>query len=62
VPVDASGAGDQFAAGFLYGISTGRDLETCARIGCACAAEVISHIGPRPETNMLEVLRSNGLI
>ncbi len=62
VPVDASGAGDQFAAGFLYGISTGRDLETCARIGCACAAEVISHIGPRPEANMLDVLRSEGLI
>ena len=41
-PVDATGAGDQFAAGFLFGLATGRDLETCARIGCVCAGEVIS--------------------
>lgn len=61
-PVDATGAGDQFAAGFLYGLSTGRDLETCARIGSVCAREVISHIGPRPETNMIGLLRSHGLI
>lgn len=62
VPVDASGAGDQFAAGFLFGIATGRDLETCARIGCACASEVISHIGPRPEARMLDVLSDKGLL
>lgn len=61
-PVDATGAGDQFAAGFLFGLATGRDLETCARIGSVCAREVISHIGPRPETNMLELLRADGLI
>ncbi|WP_146346444.1 adenosine kinase [Falsiphaeobacter marinintestinus] len=61
-PVDATGAGDQFAAGFLFGLSTGRDIETCARIGNICAREVISHIGPRPETNMLDVLRSEGLL
>ena len=58
VPVDATGAGDQFAAGFLYGIATGRDLETCGRMGNACAAEVISHIGPRPETDMKALLRA----
>jgi sugar/nucleoside kinase (ribokinase family) len=62
VPVDATGAGDQFAAGFLFGMATGRDLKTCARIGCVCAREVISHIGPRPETNVLELLRAEGLI
>ncbi|WP_171177464.1 adenosine kinase [Ruegeria sp. HKCCD8929] len=62
VPVDATGAGDQFAAGFLFGMATGRDLETCARIGCVCAREVISHIGPRPEANMLELLRTEGLL
>ena len=62
VPVDATGAGDQFAAGFLYGLATGRDLETCARIGCVCAREVISHIGPRPEANMIELLRNEGLL
>jgi len=60
--VDATGAGDQFAAGFLYGLATGRDLETCAKIGNACAREVISHIGPRPEANMRALLRKDGLI
>ena len=62
VPVDATGAGDQFAAGFLYGMATGRDMQTCARIGTLCAAEVISHVGPRPEANMLEVLRAEGIL
>lgn len=62
VPVDATGAGDQFAAGFLFGLATGRDLETCAKIGNICAAEVISHIGPRPETNMQDLLREAGLL
>lgn len=61
-PVDATGAGDQFAAGFLFGMARGRDLEDCARIGCVCASEVISHIGPRPEANMPELLRSKGLL
>lgn len=51
-PVDATGAGDQFAAGFIYGMVTGRDLETCGRMGNLCAAEVISHIGPRPVIDM----------
>ncbi|MBK0325864.1 adenosine kinase [Rhodobacteraceae bacterium F11138] len=61
-PVDATGAGDQFAAGFLYGLANGRDLQTSARIGCVCAAEVISHIGPRPETDLRVLLRDKGLI
>ena len=52
VPVDASGAGDQFAAGFLFGLATGRDLETCGRMGCVAAGEVIGHIGPRPEMDV----------
>ena len=62
VPVDATGAGDQFAAGFLFGMATGRDMETCARIGSACAREVISHIGPRPETDMVALLKSERLL
>ncbi len=62
VPVDATGAGDQFAAGFLFGMATGRDLETCARIGSICAREVITHIGPRPEANMVELLKTEGLL
>ena len=62
VPVDATGAGDQFAAGFLYGLATGRDLGTCGRMGNLCAAEVISHIGPRPQKDMAAEFRAAGLI
>ena len=61
-PVDATGAGDQFAAGFLYGVATGRDLETCARMGNLCAAEVISHVGPRPQSDMMEEFKYAGLV
>lgn len=61
-PVDATGAGDQFAAGFLYGLATGRDMETCARMGNLCAAEVISHVGPRPQKDMMAEFKSAGLV
>lgn len=61
-PVDATGAGDQFAAGFLYGLASGHDLATCGRMGNLCAAEVISHVGPRPQANMLRRFREAGLI
>ena len=61
-PVDATGAGDQFAAGFLYGIATDRDLETCGRMGHICAAEVISHVGPRPQANLMHRFRDAGLV
>ncbi|WP_300059105.1 adenosine kinase [uncultured Roseobacter sp.] len=60
-PVDATGAGDQFAAGFLYGLATNRDLEVCAKMGNLCAAEVISHVGPRPQTDMMKVFEKEGL-
>ncbi|KIC11511.1 adenosine kinase [Leisingera sp. ANG-M1] len=62
VPVDATGAGDQFAAGFLFGMATGRSMEVCARMGCICAGEVIRHIGPRPETNVRALLEEAGLL
>jgi sugar/nucleoside kinase (ribokinase family) len=62
VPVDATGAGDQFAAGFLFGLATGRDLETCGRMGNICAAEVISHIGPRPQTDIKTLFAQAGLL
>ncbi|MEX0281636.1 MAG: adenosine kinase [Arenibacterium sp.] len=61
VPVDATGAGDQFAAGFLSGMAQGRDMETCARMGNVCAREVILHIGPRPEADMAVLMREAGL-
>ncbi|MDU8910173.1 adenosine kinase [Aestuariicoccus sp. MJ-SS9] len=61
-PVDATGAGDQFAAGFLYGLVTGRDMAVAGRMGCAAAGEVISHMGPRPEADLRQIFRDNGLI
>ncbi|MDO8983367.1 adenosine kinase [Cypionkella sp.] len=62
VPVDATGAGDQFAAGFLYGIATGRSLEVAGRMGCVAAAEVIGHFGARPEANLADLFAGEGLI
>ena len=50
--LDTTGAGDQFAAGFLYGYTQGRDLHSCGRIGAIAAAEVIQHYGARPETDL----------
>ena len=62
VPVDATGAGDQFAAGFLYGISTGRSLEIAGRMGCIAATEVIGHFGARPEASLADLFAAEGLI
>ncbi len=62
IPVDATGAGDQFAAGFLYGMATGRDLQTCGKMGNVCAAEVISHVGPRPQTDIMALFKAQGLV
>ena len=50
--VDTTGAGDQFAAGVLFGLTNDCDLALCARIGSRCAGEVISHIGPRPHKDL----------
>jgi sugar/nucleoside kinase (ribokinase family) len=61
-PVDATGAGDQFAAGFLFGLAEGRDLEICGRMGVASAAEVIGHVGPRPEADMRSLYAEAGLL
>lgn len=62
VPVDATGAGDLFAAGFLYGLAMGQALEVAGRMGCAAAAEVISHYGARPETDLKALFAARGLI
>ncbi len=50
--VDTTGAGDLYAAGFLYGLVRGADLEQCGRLGSVAAAEVISHFGARPEVRL----------
>ena len=50
--VDTTGAGDAYAAGFLYAYTQGRDLATCGRLGGVMAAEVISHMGPRAEADV----------
>ncbi len=55
--VDTTGAGDQYAAGFLYGLTNGYDLARAGRIGGIAAAEVISHIGARPETPLQELVK-----
>lgn len=62
VPVDATGAGDQFAAGLIHGLATGVPLEIAGRMGCIAAAEVIGHVGPRPERDILADFRAEGLI
>jgi sugar/nucleoside kinase (ribokinase family) len=62
VPVDATGAGDQFAAGFLYGMATGQALDVSGRMGCVAAAEVISHFGARPEADLKVLFQQAGLI
>ena len=58
--VDATGAGDLFAAGFLVGLSRGVEYRTAARLGALAAAEVIQHLGARPETSLKALARDNG--
>ena len=54
--VDATGAGDMYAAGFLHAFTHGADPATCARVGSIAAAEVIGHIGARPECDLTELV------
>mgnify|MGYP003352905680 FL=1 len=54
--IDATGAGDMYAAGFLYGITHGKTHEQSAEIGTICAAEVIMHMGPRPQVPLASLL------
>ncbi|MPZ39898.1 MAG: adenosine kinase [Rhizobiales bacterium] len=56
--VDTTGAGDLYAAGVLYGITRGYELDVAGRIGSICAAEVISHYGARPETSLSALVKS----
>jgi sugar/nucleoside kinase (ribokinase family) len=59
--VDTTGAGDAYAAGFLFGLANGRSLDICGELGSLAAAEVISHYGPRPETSLAELAKNAGL-
>jgi sugar/nucleoside kinase (ribokinase family) len=59
--VDTTGAGDLFAAGFLFGLSRGVSHENAGRLGALAAAEVIQHIGARPQVSLKELARQNGL-
>ncbi len=59
--VDTTGAGDLFASGFLYGMTSGRDLRVCGQIGCLAAGEVISHFGARPEKSLKDLIAEKGL-
>ena len=56
--VDSTGAGDLYAAGFLYGMVRGRSLGTCAVIGSIVASEVITHYGARPEVSLRGLVRN----
>ena len=59
--VDTTGAGDLYAAGFLYGLTHGLALPKCGAIGSLCAAEIISHVGARPEVGLRELVTAAGL-
>ena len=60
--VDATGAGDLYASGFLYGYTRNLKLADCGRLGSLAAAEVISHIGARPEISLRKLAEERGLI
>ncbi len=59
--VDTTGAGDQYAAGFLHGLATGRPIEVCGRLASLAASEVISHYGPRPGVSLAKLAASLGV-
>ena len=58
--VDTTGAGDQYAAGFMFGLSHGRPLQSCGWLASLAAAEVISHYGPRPQVSLRDLAASKG--
>ena len=60
--VDTTGAGDLFAAGFMAGLARDLDLTDCARLGGLAAAEIIGHLGARPQANLLDLARQEGLL
>jgi sugar/nucleoside kinase (ribokinase family) len=59
--VDTTGAGDQYAAGFMVGLATDRPLPECGALASLAAAEVIGHYGPRPARSLRDLARTSGL-
>jgi sugar/nucleoside kinase (ribokinase family) len=59
--IDTTGAGDLYASGFLFGVTQGRGLVESARIASIAAAEIISHVGARPETSLKDLVAKAGL-
>jgi sugar/nucleoside kinase (ribokinase family) len=57
--VDTTGAGDLYAAGFLFGLTHGESVARCGQLGSLCAAEVISHVGARPQRRLAELVQSS---
>lgn len=60
--VDTTGAGDLYAAGFLYGVAKGLPLRTAGAIGSLAASEIISHLGARPRQSLSDLARRKGLL
>jgi sugar/nucleoside kinase (ribokinase family) len=60
--VDTTGAGDQYAAGFMFGLARGRPLQQCGKLGSLAAAEVISHYGPRPQVSLKALAASRAIL
>jgi sugar/nucleoside kinase (ribokinase family) len=58
---DTTGAGDLYASGFLYGLTRQKSLRDCALIGGLAAAEVIQHVGPRPQASLKDLLSQSGI-
>ncbi len=59
--IDTTGAGDQYAAGFLLGLARGKSLDEAGRLGSLAASEVIAHWGPRPQVSLKNLTADNGL-
>jgi sugar/nucleoside kinase (ribokinase family) len=60
--VDTTGAGDLYAAGFLFALTNQLDPEGCARLGGLAAAEVIGHLGARPQVSLADLAADAGLL
>jgi fructokinase len=57
--VDTTGAGDLYAAGFLYGYTRGESLERCGHLGSLCAGQVVTQLGPRPQASLPELVATH---